>query len=160
MRFKVFLKNIYSKLYAYLLVILASILIACYSVELVAKPRNEKTISFFIVSDSYDISSFEKAMWNKAPDYLLEMVTYVYTRESENIDYLYSIFGYNLSDIIIIPNSMIKDDIVKQSYSILSEDVLMTQFGFEEIKYLNKIDPNEDSAAIFVGNHIFQKDQQ
>ena len=177
MKIKKIFANLLKKLWIYILVILGATIISCYSIDLIVKPRNEQTISMFVVSDSYDISSFEQKIWEKAPDYLLEIIPYVYTRESENLMYLYSTFGYSLADIVILPNNMVDNNIVKQSYEIINDNIINIWFktmdgyfvdnnrygikihnaGTQDnnlLVYSNSVEKDEDYYAFFKKNSL------
>ena len=112
--------------YAYVIAIIVGVLLIDYGFNVINLPRNEETITFFIVSEGNDLSNLKGVLENNKPSYLREINVYGARRESAEFKTYFDIYGKANSDVVILPESKIDEDILLNYYSSFPIDYINT----------------------------------
>ncbi|MBQ7995755.1 MAG: hypothetical protein IJ247_06065 [Bacilli bacterium] len=110
--------------YVYVIVTVAGILLIDYAFNVINKPRNEETITLFVVSEGNDLKELKEKLEDNKPNYLREINIYGVRRESNEFSTYFDVYGKANSDVVILPESKIEEDVVFNHYSPFSFDYL------------------------------------
>ncbi len=120
-----FLKLISRQWYLYLIAPIFSVFVINYTLDLVNKPRNEETITIFIASsESGSSSSLRETLTNNKPDYLREINIFTVQQDGNDFNRMFSIYGRDNSDIVILPKNKIDDAYVTSYYAPFSDEFM------------------------------------
>ena len=129
---KQFFLNIGKHIWAYALFCVACSLLSIYVIDLINKPRNEQTISILVASYDDKCEEFREEVDKRRPDYLREIQYNTYSLLDKNFESYYSNLAYGLCDIVILPESRVKDEKVQDYYAIFTDEVKTQYFPNKE----------------------------
>jgi len=119
----------------YLFGLAGSIAISCFAVEQIIKPRNEETFLFFTASYSYECDNLKYVLKENMPSYLREIKCNSYYLKDNNFDNYFSTVGLISSDIMIVPQSIMTEELAKSYCTKLDRNYVTSLLG--EVTFLN-----------------------
>ena len=132
-----FFSKILEKWYLFVVWLLISCTLCFTVVDLAIKPKNEETISVFIGAYEVNIAALKSDLTEKSPEYLREVNIQAYSILDQYFGMYYQTYGILKADIVIIPESKIREDTAETVYAIIDEDYLKNYQLSSELYYIN-----------------------
>lgn len=129
------LKKVLRFWYIYLISIAVAVIGTIYYCDFINKPRNEATITLFVSSYSQDSEKLNNYLESKAPNYLREINIVMVNPKSTDLDYYMVNKGLNQADIFILPESYLFEELIKNQFASLNNEVLNNYFVYETDSY-------------------------
>lgn len=143
------LYKIVEKWYLFIAWLIISCILCITAVDLAIKPKDEETISIFIGAYSVDINGLKNDLTEKSPNYLREVNVQAYSILDQYFAMYYQTYGTIKADIVIIPESKIRDDTAETTYAILDKNYLKNYSLSSDLYYIN---------GNYLGIKIFDKE--
>lgn len=150
------MKKVFSKIlhtwYIYAVAIVATTAVVLITTNAVNRPINEETISIFVGSCGTSNSKLYNKLLEEKPSYLRQIKINSAVYFNQDYDYLYTTFGKTESDLVIIPESKISDEVVKYYYTPLNEEYMNSKLG--EVSYYTPKDMDKPYGVLIrtIGN--------
>ena len=120
----------------YLLIIIFSILLSSFTLNFISKPKKEHLFTAFISSYTTDREKIDAIFENNKPDYINKIMINLFSNDDPNFNIYYSSFGLKHSDLIIIPESRIKNPDIVTYYCSLSKNII-DKYNFSNFYTIN-----------------------
>lgn len=144
-----FLNKVLEKWYLFALWGIASCFICITLVDLAIKPKDEETIALFIGAHHVDVAGLQEDLMDNSPSYLREINIQAYSVSDQYFGMYYNTYGTMKADIVIIPESKIRDDTSETIYAILDEEYLKNYNLSSDYYFIN---------GKYLGIKIFDKE--
>ena len=132
------IKNILHHWYLYVLASVSTTAVVVMTTNAINRPINEETISIFVGSCGSSNTKLYNKLLEDKPSYLRQIRINSAVYFNSDFGYLYTAFGKGESDLVIIPESVIVDDVVKYYYTPLNESYMNSKLG--EVTYYTPSD--------------------
>ena len=132
------IKNILHHWYLYVFASVSTTAVVVMTTNAINRPINEETISIFVGSCGSSNTKLYNKLLEDKPSYLRQIRINSAVYFNSDFGYLYTAFGKGESDLVIIPESVIVDDVVKYYYTPLNESYMNSKLG--EVTYYTPSD--------------------
>lgn len=156
------MKNVLNKIgkdiWAYIVCIMAAIVIWSWVFGMITKIKPEEKVSVFIGSYSISFDKYEELNEGR-PEYLKTVEVNAYSLNNNMFGQLLQIFGYEYGDILILPEDMIEEKSCAALFAEISVGYQAVFDGVEgkDLNYYTNTDEKVYGIKIFDKNNPTQK---